>query len=90
MAWNFFDSALQQKEYFSAYVFEETAAELLEQNPEWGRALEEEKQRLLSSGSNMGARQQLDFIYQKSDLAEGTSDRHPIFTIPAGTPIPFQ
>lgn len=90
MAWNFFDSALQQKEYFSAYVFEETAAELLEQNPEWGRALEEEKQRLLASGRSMGARQQLDFIYQKSDLAEGTSDRHPIFTIPAGTPIPFQ
>ena len=28
-AWNFFDAILQQKEYFSSYVFEDVAAELL-------------------------------------------------------------
>lgn len=33
LRWNFFDAIFQQKEYFSAYVFEETAARLLRENP---------------------------------------------------------
>ncbi len=31
--WNFFDSVLGQKEHYSAYVFEDTAAELLKNDP---------------------------------------------------------
>ncbi len=31
--WNFFDSCLNQKEYFSDYVFEDLAAEFLQANP---------------------------------------------------------
>ena len=30
LVWNFFDSALQQKEHFSGYVFEDTAEDLLQ------------------------------------------------------------
>ena len=33
LVWNFFDAALQRKEYYSSYVFEETAEELLESDP---------------------------------------------------------
>ncbi len=32
-AWNFFDSILDQKEYFSNYIFEDTAAELVKKDP---------------------------------------------------------
>jgi hypothetical protein len=33
-AWNFFDSVLGEKEYFSDYVFEDVAAALLKNDPE--------------------------------------------------------
>ena len=32
-SWNFFDAVLQRKEYFSSYVFEDLAADLLDQGP---------------------------------------------------------
>ena len=48
-AWNFFDSALQQKEYFSAYVFEETAQTMIEEDPDW-------MDRLNASGKPMRTR----------------------------------
>jgi hypothetical protein len=32
-AWNFFDSMLGEKEYFSDYVFEDKAADLLKKDP---------------------------------------------------------
>lgn len=32
--WNFFDTILQQKEGFSAYVFEDIAKEILDNNPQ--------------------------------------------------------
>ena len=33
--WNFFDAILQQKEWYSAYVFEDEAAEILNSNAEF-------------------------------------------------------
>ncbi len=42
-AWNFFDSILGEKEYFSDYVFEDVAAELLKKDPELRKKLEEER-----------------------------------------------
>lgn len=38
--WGAFDSAMQRKEGFSAYVFEDTAAALLEQDPDLARAFD--------------------------------------------------
>ena len=32
-AWNFFDSVLGEKEYYSDYVFEDIAADMLKNNP---------------------------------------------------------
>lgn len=74
--WNFFDSVLGQKEGYSSYVFEDTAAELLKKDPALKQKLEEEKTKnpdLAKSG-----RAQLDFVYKNSDYFEKTSMRYPI------------
>ena len=42
-AWGFFDAVLGQKEWFSDYVFEEVAEEILKENPEIKTQLEEAK-----------------------------------------------
>lgn len=74
--WNFFDAILSQKEYFSAYIFEEEALRLLEEHPEWKAALEEKKQQdPVLAGS---ARAQLDWIYKKSNYYEKEHLRYPI------------
>lgn len=74
--WNFFDSILGQKEHFSAYVFEDTAAELLKNNPELKGKLEQEKGKDPDFAKN--ARAQLEFVYKNSDYYEKTHNRYPI------------
>jgi hypothetical protein len=74
--WNFFDSILGQKEGYSSYVFEDTAAELLKKDPTLKAKLEAEKVKnpeLAKSG-----RMQLDFVYKNSDYFEKTFMRYPI------------
>lgn len=85
--WNFFDSVLQQKEYFSSYVFEDTAEELLESNPALKAALDSAKAE--QKEGSLSARSQLDFIYQRSPHSEGTAGRYPIYRIPTGQPLPY-
>ena len=89
MAWNFFDSALQQKEYFSPYVFEETAEGMLESNSDLNAAFELARQEAEDAGRPWSSRQQLDWIYQRSPHTEGTASRYPVFAVPKGQPIPF-
>jgi len=88
MAWNFFDSALQQKEYFSSYVFEETAEAMLSQDPQLKLAFEAAKADA-ASDKPMSPRQQLDWIYKRSPHYEETDARYPIYAVPKGQPIPF-
>jgi hypothetical protein len=66
--WNFFDSYLQQKEYFSPYVFEEKAVEILKEKP-W---VKEELELLKAADKTFRESQwdQLYFIYKNSDLFE--------------------
>jgi hypothetical protein len=74
--WNFFDSILGQKEHYSAYVFEDTAAELLKENPALKAKLDAAKAKdpeLAKSGSA-----QLEFVYKNSDYYEKTHMRYPI------------
>ncbi|MFD2514866.1 M14 family metallopeptidase, partial [Pontibacter locisalis] len=63
-AWNFFDSILMQKEYFSSYVFEDLAAEYLKKDPELRKRLEERKKQDPEFAKN--ARAQLDFVYRNT------------------------
>lgn len=75
-AWNFFDGILQQKEYFSSYVFEDLAAEYLEEHPELAQRLADKKAE--DSEFATSARAQLDFIYRHSPYYEPTHRRYPV------------
>lgn len=75
-AWNFFDSVLGQKEYFSAYVFEDIAADLLKKDPELKQKLDAEKAKNPDLAKSAAA--QLNFIYRNSRYFEPTFTRYPI------------
>ena len=74
--WNFFDSFMQRKEYFSGYVFEDYAAQFLRENPAFQKEFEEKKD--ADTSFDNSASKQLMFIYDKSPLAEGTNNVYPI------------
>jgi hypothetical protein len=75
-AWNFFDGILMQKEYFSSYVFEDLAAELLKADPVLQEDLE--KKRAEDEDFAQSARAQLDFIYKRSPYFEPTFQLYPV------------
>ncbi|WP_231491189.1 M14 family zinc carboxypeptidase [Pedobacter sp. Leaf170] len=74
--WNFFDSILDMKEHFSAYIFEDTATELLKNNPALKARLEEKKLNDTTFAKSSSA--QLDFVYKNSDYYEKTHNRYPV------------
>jgi hypothetical protein len=74
--WNFFDSILGQKEHFSAYIFEEEAYKLLQENPIL--KAEFEKRKAEDEKFKTNARAQLDWIYKRSPYYEKTHLRYPI------------
>ena len=77
-AWNFMDSYVQEKEYFSAYVFEDEAAKLLSSNPDLKLKLEEKKKADPEFAKNGAA--QLFFVYQNCHHFENkTFNRLPVF-----------
>lgn len=86
--WNFFDSILGMKEHFSAYVFEDTAAELLKKEPSLREKLEQQKQK--DPGLSKNAEAQLDFIYKNSDYYEKTHNRYPIARLLTETQLPLK
>ena len=81
--WGFFDAILQGKEYFSSYVFEEKAIEILKEDAEVKRLFEEKKSTDSAFAKNAG--DQLDFIYRHSRYFEKTYHRYPVVRIPQKT-----
>jgi hypothetical protein len=78
-SWNFFDAILGQKEGYSDYVFEETAAAYLKSHPQ---LLEKLKSRQASDSSfrkNAGA--QLDFVFRNSPYYEPAHMQYPVYRI---------
>ena len=77
--WNFFDTILQQKEGYSAYVFEEVAEKLLAENTTLKKAFE----RKLNTDERFvkSTRKQLDYIYKNSPHYEKAHLRLPIFKV---------
>ncbi len=75
-AWNFFDSILGQKEYFSDYVFEDVAAGLLKKDPQLKQKLEAEKVKNPELAKSAAA--QLNFVYKNSVYMEPTFLRYPV------------
>ena len=78
-AWNFFDSYLQEKEYFSDYVFEDLAVEILDQSGELRSLFEAKKQRDPKFAASQW--EQLYWIYQNSNYFEPSFMRLPVFKV---------
>ena len=77
--WNFFDTILQAKEGYSAYVFEDLASEYLKQNPEVRLELEEAKSKneeLTKSGPA-----QLRWVYEHSPWKEKEHNKYPVYRV---------
>jgi len=77
--WNFFDPILQQKEHYSEYVFEDTAAKLLKENPALKAELEAKKQNDTAFAKNPEA--QLDWIYKHSVYYEKAHMQYPVYRV---------
>jgi hypothetical protein len=75
-AWNFFDSMLGEKEYFSDYVFEDKAADLLKKDPALKQKLDDAKAKDPQLASS--AQAQLFFVYRNSPYFEKTYMRYPV------------
>lgn len=78
-SWNFFDPILQQKEWYSEYVFEETAKELLETDSELKNTFEALKKENPEFANN--PRAQLYFIYTNSSYCEPTHNLYPVYRL---------
>lgn len=78
--WNFFDGILSQKEYYSAYIFEDTAAELLRKDKTLKQKFEAKKSSDKKFADDGEA--QLDWIYRNSPyFEEKTFRQYPIYRI---------
>jgi hypothetical protein len=78
-AWNFFDGILQQKEWFSDYLFEDMAVTMLADNPQLKSDFEERKSRDTVFANDSWA--QLTYLYQHSKYYEKSHLRYPILRI---------
>lgn len=79
--WNFFDAVLQQKEWYSSYVFEDRAAELLQSNPRLKEAFETKKSSILENHEKWSAKEQLYWIYTHSSHYEKEHMVLPVFRV---------
>ncbi|WP_299890031.1 M14 family metallopeptidase [uncultured Lacinutrix sp.] len=77
--WNFFDTILQQKEGFSAYVWEDKAKELLHNNEELKIEFETKKNKDEKFAKNWYA--QLDWLHKHSENYEKAHMQYPIYRI---------
>jgi hypothetical protein len=77
--WNFFDTILQQKEYYSAYVFEDLAKKILDENPQLKSELEKKRQEDKKFAENGEA--QLDWVYKHSKYYEKEHLQYPVYKV---------
>lgn len=82
--WNFFDEILRRKEYFSPYVFEDEAAEMLRNDANLKAEFEEARKDSAFAASQWA---QLDFIYQRSRHFEPTYRRYPVARLVKATKL---
>ena len=77
--WNFFDTILQQKEGYSAYVFEDIAEQLLKEN----LVLKDSLNSKIASDINFAKnpRAQLDFVYKNSPHYETAHLKLPVYKV---------
>ncbi len=78
-AWNYFDAILGQKEGYSAYAFEDIAANYLKSNPELNNRLEQK--RSTDTAFAKSGRLQLNFVYENSPWYETAYMIYPVYRI---------
>ncbi len=77
--WNFFDTILQQKEWYSDYLFEDLAGQLLKENPDLQKELDEKKKADEKFAGNPAA--QLEWVHKHSKYYEKAHLQYPVFRI---------
>jgi zinc carboxypeptidase len=87
-AWNFFDAILGQKEWFSAYVFEDIAAGFLKDHPEVRDELEARKKEDPDFAKNSWA--QLGFVYSRTPYYEPTHNLYPVARMMENVGLPLE
>jgi hypothetical protein len=87
-AWNFFDGILQQKEWFSDYIFEEKADSILQHNDGLKTDLMTKQKNDPAFAKDHWA--QLYFIYSHSDYMEKTYNRYPVTRINQPAKLPLE
>ena len=73
-SWGFFDSILQQKEWFSSYVFEDIAEKLLAEDSK----LKSDFEKWKSDNPKEDEFNQLYFVYSHSKYFEESFRRYPV------------
>jgi hypothetical protein len=78
-SWNYFDAILGQKEGYSAYVFEDIAAEYLKNNP----GLKEKLTQRVATDTTFAksGRAQLNFVYENSPWFEPAYLQYPVYRV---------
>ena len=75
--WNFFDTILQRKEYFSPYVWEDKAKKILDDNPKLKTKFEAKKRKDEAFLNNWYA--QLNWLHQQSEHYEKSYMQYPVY-----------
>ncbi|MFY0672740.1 MAG: hypothetical protein JXQ87_05025 [Bacteroidia bacterium] len=88
LVWNFFDPILQQKEGFSAYVFEDDAKKLLAEDKKLKAQFEAERAKNPDFAKNYYA--QLNWIYKHSSFYEEAHLKYPVYRINEVTKLPIK
>jgi hypothetical protein len=85
-AWNYFDAILVQKEGYSAYAYEDYAAQYLKENPKLQNELNAKRMQDKKFASN--ASEQLEFVFKHSPYYEKGHNLYPVFRIEKNTAKP--
>ena len=78
-AWNYFDAILGRKEGYSAYAFEDLAAQYLTEHPDIKKQLD--ARRATDTAFAKSASAQLDFVYKNSPYFEPEYVRYPVYRV---------
>lgn len=88
LTWNFFDPIFSRKEYFSPYLFEKTAQEMLNSDSKLKAEFQDKiKQDSMFAKSDW---EQMDFLYQRSKYMEPSYLRYPVARLEKATKLPLE
>lgn len=87
-AWNFFDGVLNQKEWFSDYIFDGKAEQILIDNP--SIKMELDSARAVDTTLAKSHWNQLYFVYERSAYKEPTHNRYPVALVRSPIKLPIE